>query len=389
MRGPSTIPSGDLAAIAAAAGLRRIHVLAWRDLADDEAGGSEVHIDEIARRWAAAGLELTMRTSSARGRPATETRSGYRVIRRGGRMTVFPRAVVAERLGRHGPADAVIEIWNGVPWGSPLWSPVPTVVWLHHVHGPMWHQTLPPGLAHAGVHLEARLAPHCYRGARVVTLAESSRRELIDELGFSPDRVEVVPPGIAARFTPGGVRADHPLVVAVGRLAPVKRFDLLVRAAATARVDVPGLELVLVGEGSERARLEALVAELGAGEWVRLAGRLTDDELLELYRRAWVVASASLAEGWGMTLSEAAACATPAVATDIVGHRDVVHHEISGLLGDDAALPDLLRRVLTDDELRARLGSGARRRAAELSWDRTAERSLALLAEEVHRCRTR
>ena len=87
------------------AGVRRVHVLAWRDLDDPDAGGSEVHADEFMRRWAAAGLEVTHRTSAAAGQPAMADRNGYRVVRRGSRYSVFPRGR-QRRVRRMGPYDA-------------------------------------------------------------------------------------------------------------------------------------------------------------------------------------------------------------------------------------------------------------------------------------------
>lgn len=103
------------------AGVRRIHMLGWRDLDDDEAGGSEVHASTVAALWAQAGLEITMRSSASVGRSAVGFRDGYRVVRRGSRYGVFPRAAAAEITGRHGPCDALVEIWNGMPFASPLW----------------------------------------------------------------------------------------------------------------------------------------------------------------------------------------------------------------------------------------------------------------------------
>jgi hypothetical protein len=113
--------------VAVAAGLRRIHILMWRDLDDPEAGGSELHAHEIATRWASAGLDVTMRTSFAADHPSVTRRSGYRVIRRAGRYMVFPRAALAERSGLHGPSDGLVEIWNGMPFFSPLWARTPHV----------------------------------------------------------------------------------------------------------------------------------------------------------------------------------------------------------------------------------------------------------------------
>jgi glycosyltransferase involved in cell wall biosynthesis len=380
---------GDLAA---AAGLRRVHLLAWRDLDDVEAGGSEVHAAEVAARWAAAGIDVTMRTSHAFGHPTRVGRDGYRVIRLAGRYTVFPRAVASELVGRHGPRDGLVEIWNGVPWLTPLWARGPRVTFLHHLHKQMWRLVLPenPRLARAGELFERRVAPPLYRGTTIVTLSESSRDELISEQGFRPDRVRVVEPGIAARFTPGGEKSPFPLVVAVSRLMAPKRFELVLQASAEARASCPDLQLVIVGKGEERERLEAVVRTLDAEEWVTFAGYLDDDQLVELYRRAWVLTSGSLAEGWGMTITEAAACGTPAVVTDIPGHRDAVHPGVSGLLApDERSLTRDLTAVLTDAELRARLSRGALDRAAALTWDATAIGTLSALADDALRRRAR
>jgi glycosyltransferase involved in cell wall biosynthesis len=132
------------------------------------------------------------------------------------------------------------------------------------------------------------------------------------------------------------------------------------------------------------------VQELGAGSWVRFAGRVSDEELVDLYRRAWIVTSASISEGWGMTLTEAAACGTPALATDIAGHRDAVRSGSTGLLaGDDDEFARHLRDLCKDDGLRERLSVGALAYAATLTWDATAHRTLAVLADDARRRRRR
>ena len=201
---------GDLAA---EAGLERVAMLAWRDLEDPEAGGSEVHASTVASFWARAGIEVTMRTSFAPGSPQVSWRDGYRVIRKAGRYMVFPRAAFSEMMGWHGGRDGLVEIWNGMPFSSPVWARTPHVTWFHHVHAEMWNMTLPPRLAVAGRTLEARIAPKFYRRTPIVTLSDSSKRDLVEDLGFADRMVHVVPPGIDPRFTPGGVRSDRPLVV--------------------------------------------------------------------------------------------------------------------------------------------------------------------------------
>jgi glycosyltransferase involved in cell wall biosynthesis len=369
-------------------------VLAWRDLDDAEAGGSELHADSILRRWSDAGVEVTMRTSFAPGQPANARRNGYNVVRRGGRFDLFPRAIIDEVRGRHGGRDGLVEIWNGVPWMSPVWARGPRVTWLHHVHGPMWKQVLPPGIAQAGELTERRLAPPFYRRTRMITLSESSKHEMVHQQGFKPENVIVIPPGVHSRFAPDGVNADstrsaHPMIVAVGRLMPVKQFDALIRAVVPLRAAHPSLELVIVGDGDERAKLDAIVSELGASSMVRFAGRVSDDELGALYRWAWVLSSASVAEGWGMTITEAAACGTPAVVTDIGGHRDSVANGVSGILAAPGELGAAIGRVLGDPELRAQLSVGALEHARRFSWDTTAYATFDELARDAERRRNR
>ena len=371
------------------AGVRRVHVLAWRDLDDDEAGGSEVHADEFMRRWSEAGLDIVHRTSAARALPAEADRNGYHVVRRGSRYTVFPRTAVSEVLRRMGRSDALIEIWNGVPWFSPVWyRRRPRMTIMHHVHGPMWDQMLPGPLGPAGRFLEARLAPPFYRRDAMVTPSESTREELL-ELGFRPERVTAVHNGVDPFFSPGGAKSSAPYVVVVGRFAPVKRFHLALEAAAVARRTVPALQVRLIGDGPLRPELDRWVAEHDATSWVDVAGRIDRRELLDEYRRSWVVLSASLAEGWGLTLTEAAACGTPAVATDIRGHRCSVVDGTTGLLAPPERLGETLATVLNDHDFRERLGRDALARARTLTWEASATGVLRVFHGEVLNRRTR
>ena len=379
----SSDPIQKLGDLADRAGLRRIHMLAWRDLDDVEAGGSEVHAAEVARLWAEAGIEVVMRTSFAQGHPSHARRDGYQVVRKAGRYLVFPRASASEATKRYGERDGLVEIWNGMPFFSPLWARGPRVVFLHHVHADMWKMVLPPNLAKMGDTLESKIAPLIYRRSRMITLSPSSKQEML-EIGFRDELVEVIPPGVDRRYTPGGTRSSTPLVVGVGRLVPVKRHDRLIRAVVAARRSAPELHLLLVGTGPDRIDLEALVHELDASAYVSFAGRVSDEELVNIYRSAWAVASTSVREGWGMTLTEAAACGTPSVATRIPGHVDAIADGQSGLLADDEdQIASHLVRIATDSGLRDRLRTGALAHAAQFTWTTTATRILETLADEA------
>jgi glycosyltransferase involved in cell wall biosynthesis len=246
----------------------------------------------------------------------------------------------------------------------------------------MWDQIMPPPLAAMGRALETRVAPPFYRNGATVTPSESTRDELV-ELGFHSERVTAVPNGVEDYFTPGGQRSEAPLVLAVGRFAPVKRVHLALEAAAQARRTVPELRLRLVGDGPLATDLRSWVAANDAAEWVEFAGYVDRHELPAEYRRAWVVLSASLAEGWGLSLTEAAACGTPAVATDIRGHRSSVIDGTTGMLAAPDRLGEALRTMLVDHDLRERLGTAAQERARTLTWERSATGVLEVLHREV------
>ncbi len=303
-------------------------------------------------------------------------------------MTVFPRAIGSEMLRRRGKYDAVVEVWNGVPWFTPVWVRAPKVVFLHHVHGPMWNQILPSPAAGLGRALEARIAPPFYRRTLVLTPSDATREELL-ELGFRPDRVSAIPNGVDTRFSPGGSKSATPLVVSVGRLAPVKRFEAMIDAIAAARTRVPDIQLRIVGSGPMESQLREQIASLGLQDRVQLLGHVAHDELIDLYRSAWLVSSASLAEGWGLTLTEAAACGTPAVASDIRGHRSSVVDGVTGVLAPVEQLGDALADILTDHDRRQVLADAAHQRALTLTWDRVARDMLAALAAEASRTRRR
>jgi glycosyltransferase involved in cell wall biosynthesis len=388
-----TVPSptsvhDEMAERADRAGLRRIHVFAFRDLDDLDAGGSEEHASQVCRHLVAAGRWVVLHTGRVRGAPREVQRDGTRVVRRGGRLGVFATSVLDERLGRLGPADGLIEIFHGVPFFAPLWSRLPQVGVVHHVHLGTWDMLLPSPVHWVGHAVERHLVPRVYRRRTLLTAAPSARDEIVHHYGVDPDHITIAPHGIDDRFSPGGERAGQPLVVAVARLMPQKGISDLLHAFVATRAQVPDLQAVIVGDGPHRARFEAEGLALGGDGWLRFAGRASDEELVDWYRRAWVVCSASHREGFGLTLTEAAACGTPVVATRISGHVDALGDGRGGFLADDVAeLADGMTRLLLDDGLRTTMGAAGRDHANAFRWDASAAALLGALCDDAARRR--
>ncbi len=159
-----------------------------------------------------------------------------------------------------------------------------------------------------------------------------------------------------------GLRPDRLLVGAAGRLSAEKGFDALIHAIHALQRGGLAVDLVVVGEGDERPRLEARIAELGLGDSVRLLGYRSD--LPDWYEAMDVFALSSLREGLPNVLLEAMALETPVVATRIAGVPRLVRHEENGLLVEPGFVEELaeaLGRVLRDAELRGRLARAGRR----------------------------
>jgi glycosyltransferase involved in cell wall biosynthesis len=374
---------------AARSGIQRVHVLTWRDLDDPAAGGSEVHAAHLCADLVAAGLEVTLRTGRVAGAAEEVDRGGVRVHRRGGRVGVFPTAVLDERRGRLGPVDGLIDVFHGLPFFAPVWARrTPQVGVVHHVHLGIWHHLLPAPGAALGHLLERFAVPLAYRRRQLVAVAESTRAEVIRSYRARPDLVDVAPNGVSDEFTPGGARSEGPLVLAVARFMPQKALPDLVSAFAEVRARVPAARLVLVGDGPDRPTVVQAIAAHGLEDAVDLVGRVSAVDLVGWYRRAWVVASTSLREGFGLTLAEGGACATPAVARRIPGHSDAIVDGRTGFLADDLhELADRIVQLLEDPEQRDRMGAAARAHAAASTWERASQVVLEALCRDADRRR--
>jgi glycosyltransferase involved in cell wall biosynthesis len=151
---------------------------------------------------------------------------------------------------------------------------------------------------------------------------------------------------------------EGPTLVFAGRLSLQKSLDVALRAVAAC----DGVALVLAGDGPERQRLEAVVAELGVGARVRFLGAQPRETVLELLAAADAELLSSGWENFPHSLIEGLAVGTPVISTGVGGVAEIVTDGINGLLvppGDPAALAAAIRRFFADEELRARLSAAA------------------------------
>jgi glycosyltransferase involved in cell wall biosynthesis len=225
-----------------------------------------------------------------------------------------------------------------------------------------------------------RLADH------VLTITESLRRFNVEQVGLPAAKVTTVhygldePPAAWGENPPDPVPEGAPVLLSVSRLTAQKGIDVALRALPRVREQVPGAWLVVLGEGPDRAALEALAAELGVADAVHFPGRVPD--VAAWLRRADVLVHPARWEGFGLALLEAMLSSLPVVASRVSSIPEIVAEGETGLLvppDDPEALAGALVAVLRDP---GGLGAaGLARARAEFSVSRMAERTLAVYGD--------
>jgi glycosyltransferase involved in cell wall biosynthesis len=343
----------------------RVLVLSWRDSDHPEGGGSEQYGESMATGLAARGHQVTVLTARYPGSTAEEHRDGYRILRAGGRFTVYLRTLLRVVLRKAGRFDVIVDVQNGTPFFARLVTRRPVVVLCHHVHRAQWGIVFGGTrsgdlLAKLGWWLESRVAPLVQRKCRYVTVSEVSKLDLID-LGVRAENITIVHNGTPPPL-PGTARSQTPEIVVLGRVVPHKRIEHAVRAVASLQAELPDLRLTVLGHGWWSEAVRAEIERRGVVDRVDLLGHVDEACKHELLSRAWVMATPSVMEGWGLCVVEAASHGTPSVAYRSAGGlAESVVHSTTGLLVDDdeAAFTAALRTLLVDPALRAQYGRQA------------------------------
>jgi glycosyltransferase involved in cell wall biosynthesis len=215
------------------------------------------------------------------------------------------------------------------------------------------------------------------------------------QLTWMPNPVDIddfrpAQPGEAAAWRERhGIPSEACVVIYVGRLSHEKGLTGLLRGFARAAASAPAAMLVLVGDGTQRAELEALARELGLGNQIRFTGRVNITEVPSWLRSSDVFALTSPSEGFSCALLEAMSVGLASVVTDIPANQQLIDTQVHGLavpFDNDEAIGQAFLRLFREPDLRERMGQAARKRVVEnYSTVRVVERYEALLSEVMSR----
>jgi glycosyltransferase involved in cell wall biosynthesis len=364
---------------------RRVAIVNWRDPWHPQAGGAEQYAWEMARGLTRRGARVSYLTARAPGQAARDRRDDIDIVRRGGRLTVYP--LVLAWMARHRRSfDAVLDCQNGIPFFTPLVLPrkVPVLCVVHHVHDAQFSVHFPAPVAAAGRLLEGPVARWCYRHHQCVTASQSTLVAMRSRLAWTGP-IHMVPNGLSAGTAGEAALAGEPagtVLTWVGRLVAHKRADRVLDIAS--RLAGSDVTIEVIGNGPALAPLADEVAARGLAGRVVLRGYLPEEEKRRAVAASRLHLNTSQGEGWGLCVVEAAALGVPTVAYDVDGLRDSVRDGETGwLVKAGERIEDVTERALkelADPARRAEIAAACRSWAGQFDWDTSAAQMATLIS---------
>lgn len=364
----------------------KILIYNWRDTKHMWAGGAEMYIHELAKRWARDGHSVTVFCGNDHKNLRYEIYDGVEIVRRGGFYTVYLWAFLYYIAKFRRNYDVVVDSENGIPFFTPLFSTKPVVLLIHHVHQEIFREHLRFPFSTIAKFIEGTLMPFVYRNKKVITVSESSQNEIV-KTGISKlDSISIVNPGIEA--TPKIYKkSPFPTITYLGRLKAYKNIDVAIKSFAQINKYLRASRLWIIGEGENAGNLRDLVIQNNLTDKVTFFGKVSDEEKTRLLSESWVMVQPSSLEGWGITVLEANACKTPVVASDTKGLRDSIVDGKTGILvkvRDVKGFTRTIRKVLKSPILRNKLSKDAYTWSQKFSWDKSAELFMDHLFESIN-----
>lgn len=324
-----------------------ILIFNWRDTKHVWGGGSETYIHEVAKRWVKDGNTVTVFCGNDGRSSRNDVIDGVRIVRRGGFYTVYFWAFVYYVLKFRGSFDVVVDSENGLPFFTPLFVRVPKFLLIHHIHQEVFRMHLSFPFSHIAMLLESKLMPLVYHNQRLITVSESSKKEIL-KMRLSKFRsVEIINPGINSSEYQLKKKTSYVSILYLGRLKPYKNVDVALKAFAEIIKIKKDAIFYIAGVGESLDQLRDLANSLGISDSVKFLGRVSDSEKSDLLSSCWVMLQPSMIEGWGITVIEANASGTPVIASNVNGLKDSIVDGVTGRLVKPCDYRDLAEKVLT------------------------------------------
>lgn len=365
-----------------------ILILNWRDTSHPKSGGAEIVTEEHAKAWIKKGHAVDLLTSSFPSANPLEIRDGIRVIRRGGEYSFYIFAAMY-LLRNASSYDIIVDEIHGLPFFSLFVFHRPSVAFIHEIAGDIWDTVFPFPISSFGKWLEPRLL-RLYNKKNIPfwTDSPSMVQELIS-IGISSDRCHAIPCPILRHYeTKSEEKEKNPTYLFVSRIVPMKGVEEVVQAFFYIRKEEPHAQLFIVGSGEEKyiKKVKDIIKELSLEDSVTFFGRVSEDKKLRIMARSHILLHASMREGWGLVVLEAAKQGTPSVVYNVHGLRDVVKNGETGIVIQENSPEELAKQalfLLRNKKLYKTFQENGKRWVGSLRWEDVTEQSLALLEKTI------
>jgi glycosyltransferase involved in cell wall biosynthesis len=369
----------------------KVLVINWRDIKNPEAGGAEIHIDEILKRkppdW-----NVDFVAAEYPGCTPEEDINGYHVIRipNNFRFNFTFKKYWIERFSKIG-YDFVIDDISKIPHAAHRYiTDIPYLAIHHHVHGKSMFNELFFPLALYVYVLEKHYLK-MYRNTPTLCVSQSNLDALRENFGFNRTILSFT--GLTFNEIRGNMqfpKETAPTLLYFGRLKKYKRVEHIIRAFREVLDKFPDAVLWIAGKGDREDSLKKLCISLGIADQVTFFGFVDENKKFELMARSWVYAIASEKEGWGLTVMESSAAGLPVVGYRVEGLIDSISDGYSGYLVDNGRIGMMAERIIelfANPALREKMSKDAVVWASRFSWENTAKEFFEIAERVIHEFR--
>lgn len=368
-----------------------ILILNWMDIKNPLMGGAEIILYEFSRRLIRDGHRVTWFARGFQGAKKQEVIDGIKIIRGGNKYTVY-FAAYRYYVSLAIKPDKVVESINTVCWQTPLYVPKQKrIAYVNQLAKEvlLYQLTFPFSFIS---YLVEPLQYLTYKHTKFLCYSPSVRRD-IALFGVPINNIHAFQLGIDHDRYKQGKKSVDPLFIFVARFVKMKRANLCIEAMTHVVQIQPRAKLALVGYGPEEKKMQVEIQKRGLAKNVFIVNKDNlffeknmKDMKVRLLQEAWALLLPSVKEGWGMVVTEAAACGTPAIVSNVTGLMDSVVHRKTGLIISPhptaLELSDAMIQIIKNTKVRKQLSDGALAWSKRFNWNNSYPSFLALLTHE-------
>jgi glycosyltransferase involved in cell wall biosynthesis len=321
----------------------------WKDRKNPASGGAEIVNEELAKRLVADGHEVVFLVGGFEGSVPKENKDGFKIIRVGGKWSVYLEAYTYYKKNLSNWPDLVIDEVNTVPFFSKLYVKQKNILFIHQLCREIWFYQIFFPLNLIGYILEP-VYLWLLNDKKVITVSESTKKNLI-KYGFKKENISIISEGIELMPVEDFEtisKFEKPTILSLGTIRSMKRTGQILKAFEILKKDIPEARLIIAGrkEGVYGDRFVNDVEKSMYKSSIKCIGSVSMEEKIELFQKSHVLVVTSVKEGWGLVVTEANSQGTPSVVYDVDGLRDAVRNGETGLVCSKNTPEDIAKKMV-------------------------------------------